>query len=805
MSKKTGLIILLSSIFVIMLLVITHGSGKRLSDCAIGESDAREIMATRTFQEDWTPELAFGEERLVLDQTTGEYYYSLISDDANAYDPKIRARASNKRVNVSAVMPDNTGNQSIITDEMIREADEIDLLFYDEENYSTGKLICTTLPIMSIACDREIGEEEVSASMELTDNRNDTNRRFLSSDATIRLRGGTTMDYPKHPYKLSLTTESLGNHRRKNNMSLLGMRKDDDWVLYAAYNDQEKIRNVFSQNLWTYSCATDNAFGIDTGLEYKYLELFINGEYQGLYALGDTPDEKNLGLDASKSEGYYKKYGDSLEKFIPKSKEAEQNPVKYKELSELIYDYFFELHDHCFDADYLKNSIDMDNALDFYLFICLIQGRDNLHKNYYTILKDTEDGYKSAYIPWDMDLTWGNTWIDADYNNHTAMYREQPYDNYLFNDGYMYWLLYNNDVDTYNKLAKKYEELRKGPWSDEKLMALIGEYEEDIFFSGAYLRDKEKWPEGNYLEAEEGYSLSKFKSYVTDRFAQMDGYIQRLKSERTDDPFVNQTLSFRDYESADKIIRFDNRRALEDETYSELLKKSGINLAAIMGESGLILYRASDNTIQEMPIDEDLKNGVDTILGRLRIGQTEENSYGYEDEYSVFVDDVECMEVFRSSLPIGISVISKDKHGKEMLLEKRYRVKLDWNKTREQKDNLETLRYVGGNVLLIFSDYTDVDFTFLDKYDLNMGEYQNLSEAEDCEKKLVFLLNGDTEKGYLINSALVSDIVAETDLGTYAYFEKEGRFWLYMNGNELLTGDVGDEDEFEKQVAILYK
>ena len=108
---------------------------------------------------------------------------------------------------------------------------------------------------------------------------------FIFSDGNIHVRGRTAQTYPKKGYRISLIQESLGGNTRPNHVSLLGMRQDDDWLLYAAYNDQEKIRNVFSSNLWKYTCATDNAQGMDIGMEYRYLELFVNGEYWGLYAL----------------------------------------------------------------------------------------------------------------------------------------------------------------------------------------------------------------------------------------------------------------------------------------------------------------------------------------------------------------------------------------------------------------------------------------------------------------------------------------------------------------------------------------
>ena len=161
--------------------------------------------------------------------------------------------------------------------------------------------------------------------------------------------------------------------------------------------------------------------------------------------------------------------------------------------------------------------------------------------------------------------------------------------------------------------------------------------------------------------------------------------------------------------------------------------------------------------------------------------------------------------MFRNRLPIGISVISKDKHAKEMALQKRYRVKLDWNSEMKEKDRLESLRYMGGNVLLIISDCQNAYLEFLSKYDLNLGKYKELSEAKRSEGKLVFLLDGDREKAYLVNSAWVSGDVQETELGIYNYYESDGRFWMYMNGNELLTGDVDDDFEFREPLAIFYK
>ena len=173
------------------------------------------------------------------------------------------------------------------------------LAAYNDSFYHEYALVCTTLPLMNIESDTQVGDEDVPVHMTLFDNRKGAAQRLTQSDGDMHIRGGSTRTYPKKGYKLSLTKESLGNNVRLNKVSLLGMRQDDDWILYAAYNDPEKIRNVFSSVLWKNTCAMDNAFGIDNGMEYRYVELFLNGEYWGLYALGYPIDDLQLSIDTS--------------------------------------------------------------------------------------------------------------------------------------------------------------------------------------------------------------------------------------------------------------------------------------------------------------------------------------------------------------------------------------------------------------------------------------------------------------------------------------------------------------------------
>jgi hypothetical protein len=58
---------------------------------------------------------------------------------------------------------------------------------------------------------------------------------------------------------------------------LLGMPEDDDWVLYAPYNDKSLMRNVLAYR-------TAGLFG-RYAARTRYVQLRLNGRYQGIYVL----------------------------------------------------------------------------------------------------------------------------------------------------------------------------------------------------------------------------------------------------------------------------------------------------------------------------------------------------------------------------------------------------------------------------------------------------------------------------------------------------------------------------------------
>ena len=359
-------------------------------------------------------------------------------------------------------------------------------------------------------------------------------------------RGATTAGLGQKSYKINLLKDKDDLEEGKADCNLLGLREDNDWILYSPYSDYEKVRNVFSMNLWRESFAGDNIWKVDNATEYKYLELFVNGHYQGLYALGYPIDRKQLGTGkGEKSESTFKKLDWSESEW---SEEAEV--ITYEDGSQVSHlpGYAIsnegatdaeDLHElyavlaFSEDPEAIRSVCDVDNGIDLWLYYELTLAVDNMQglevKNLYATLKRSganELGYKLLLTPWDMDQSWGCGLGDGSGDNGISYYY---YDATTLLDqewGPVPSLINAMDEDILSELKNKYIKLRKGAWSEDSLMEMLDEYEAEIYDSGAFARTAARWPEGNYNGAEE--RLTNLKEYVRERLTWMDGVMEGL-------------------------------------------------------------------------------------------------------------------------------------------------------------------------------------------------------------------------------------------------------------------------------------
>lgn len=396
----------------------------------------------------------------------------------------------------------------------------------------------TPLPVINISIDDETIDslglddtyfitEYTGATMTLYN----TDNSVIKSDIKIHARGGTTINLPQKSYRISLIKDKNDLNSDNVKLNLLGLRKDDDWILSSMYSDYEKIRNVFSMNLWHEMSTLSN--------EYRYVEVYINNNYHGLYALTYPIDNKTFKL--KKDETLVKKKDWSKSEF---SQDIEYNkalgfdwlPGYY--LEEGPSDGYHTIHDLFYTIAYsdnpnkIRDTVDMTNAIDLYLFYELTQAADNIYgdniKNLLVANKKAHStyGYKLYFAPWDMDQTWGNRFVDGMGQNgitgyHMASNYELPI---MWSPAY--FLMASDDPTIVQEIQTRYSELRSTVWSDEHIKELLDSYEEDIYESGAYERTMARWPDGNYYDP--NIKLSVFKYFVTERFKYMDDYIENL-------------------------------------------------------------------------------------------------------------------------------------------------------------------------------------------------------------------------------------------------------------------------------------
>ena len=535
--KTTGILLLLISLCALAALLITDSRRPRLSALMITDEEAEAITSARQPSDlRLLRSLHFNDYPLFFDEGADTFYYSLIRGDSTASDPQVKAETGGSGIRVVF----RTG---AINSETIGNNVPLSVIAYDRENYREYRVYCTTLPLMNIESEIEFihgTQKDRDLKMTLLDNRQEARQHLIRAEGVIHVRGNdSTTVFPKQAYKMTLYQDSPGGNPRELKQSLLGMREDGEWLLYAGYNDQERIRNVFSSALWNRTNAGENEFGIPNGMEYRFLELFMNGKYWGLYAIGypldsgqmipmkHTEDVERIYIfkKAFWAEEYSKLPAElQMRDYEIKGDDTRTHETEARALLKTYDDWLLARLNGSGSAG-SPVSADMQNAIDTWLFVALTQGYDTVWPtsefvNMFLTIIQCKDRAAAIYTPWDLDLTWGNL-RRTDAKNTTVPYGIRSDDNsFLMLRNPAHFLL-TEDPD---RLRSRYFELRSGGWSDEAAETLIRGFETDIFDSGAYLRDMEKWPEAS--NGDPMLKLQTFTAYVRERFRAMDAFAE---------------------------------------------------------------------------------------------------------------------------------------------------------------------------------------------------------------------------------------------------------------------------------------
>lgn len=437
----------------------------------------------------------------------------------------------------------------------------------DGEQVATVPLNMTFLPIVEMTLPTCNSTYYTAGTIRVT------NPDIAGYDSTFvaayRYRGASAQSYPKKSYAIKLRDENGNSVDRE----FFGLREDNNWILDAMYIDGACMRNRVSTDLWNdfstkpYHRRNGWEKKARTGTRGRFVEVFLNGRYHGLYCMTEKMDRKQLKLkkyvaaeraadgtyvSADTIHGtLYKSSQWSYEVFMGHDLDSNTYPfrsprsynnnsrsetwasyeIKYPDWEEDKIDwgplwnainFVATADEYDFDEE-VKTYFDYPVVRDYFLFVELMLATDNHGKNMFFFNYDQKSPDCTKMIgiaPWDLDGTWGIRWDGSkSYTNASQSYVAYITRNEHGTHTLFYRLANSTKWDWFNDLKERYAELRAKEFSQENLTNRFLDYGDLFESSGADVREKTRW--GGY-HTNIMSDVSYIKQWISDRLAYLD-------------------------------------------------------------------------------------------------------------------------------------------------------------------------------------------------------------------------------------------------------------------------------------------
>lgn len=242
-------------------------------------------------------------------------------------------------------------------------------------------------------------------------------------DTRIRGRGNSTWTMPKKPYRLKLDEAT----------PLYGMPAEKDWALLANYSDKTMLRN-------------EVAFCVARLLEMeyvprsRYVELELNGEYQGLYQLTEHvetgEDRVDIGAEDETSPGFLVEWDTRYASEDLWFKTTRGSPYVVKsdatdEQTEAIRDFMNAFEDALYTHSPASfERADLASMASFYLVNELMRNTDAFNSS--TFMYRRDDGPLRFGPVWDFDIAAGNVDFNDNWKTEGFSTRKLGYMSHAF-------------------------------------------------------------------------------------------------------------------------------------------------------------------------------------------------------------------------------------------------------------------------------------------------------------------------------------------------------------------------------------
>ncbi|WPR70539.1 CotH kinase family protein [Flavobacterium sp. NG2] len=400
-------------------------------------------------------------------------------------------------------------------------------------------LYFTQLPIISIDTQNNIIDEpKVHANFIYADS-----EQVLTSDIGIEIRGASSQGYPKKTYDLEFWEDNTGQETK--NVKFGNLRSDDDWILDALYNEPLRLRSYIANKIWLdmhtphYINSESNA---KAGADVNYVEMFLNGIYNGIYNISEQIDQKQLKLKSYNGTirgELYKgiSWGASTFESLPSYNNSSRIWGGYEMKSpnddettdwENLYQFTnFVLNSSNSDFnDNIWNKFNYDNYTDYFIFLNLLRAADNTGKNIYLAKYTTNGSY--FYIPWDLDGCFGTI-----YNG-----TNQNITNDILTNGLFDRVIKLNPNNYSNTISSKWFEYRNTILKENNLISKIENQYQYLLDNKIYEREKLIYSNYSFGQQDVTYMID----WLYNRLSFLDTYFGGLLS--TKDIETHKTNNF---------------------------------------------------------------------------------------------------------------------------------------------------------------------------------------------------------------------------------------------------------------------
>lgn len=390
----------------------------------------------------------------------------------------------------------------------------VEIIF--EENVDTFFLEFTPFPLVQIIkLDRIKNEPKSLARMLINDNT--TNTEVVNTPIGIEWRGSSSLRRPKKAY--GFEPLSGMNPAQTQTATFLGMTAGEKWTLDAMYVDRARGRNKLCFELW--NSLNDPMQNKHKSVEGKLVELFVNNQSMGLYCLSKKFTSPTLQADGLLYEGRDNTPHTEFQE-VPKGQTNKSHWGHWQQ-SDLnkntgveweSFESFLRLVVEGTDAAFVSNidqHLDLDIAIDYYLFINLINGSDNVGKNWFFYQESQQSPF--LILPWDMDATCGRN------HDGSALWYTTVITNGLFDR-----LLTLNPNNYRQKLKQRWNALRSQQFSNQNLESMLHKHFQQLHHYQLLETERRKWDSTLDWDIEAAY----MKNWFNNRLTFLDSYIAGL-------------------------------------------------------------------------------------------------------------------------------------------------------------------------------------------------------------------------------------------------------------------------------------